>query len=706
MRARLKLLPLGEVKAFQDELLIVADDQDLSLGDFLARFPAAATEPLEDGLLARKLGSCFIQVLETVDADRAVYLPPRSNGSLLRAGVAGAGPDAGDAKPSAPEKTSRPNGPPDAATVSDRAGSLPERASEAGLGHPQQLGEREAVGLAYGQDIQVIASYLRAGLSVLIVCDKLVVPYLWSSIPAAAGRHPVLLGLPTEDASEGMGMGRGLRQKQLAHLKTLIGALHDDHVLVVPHLDLLAGGAADNLTTEARELVELLYHVEAGTRQGHDPLILAFADPSLALPEVLSSRFAVRFHLSGVPREVTVGAGPPRPLGQAMVTADEAAKFTSYQPDELYKNVAGMNPVRLRQAIVYAVNEFKARPGGTRDLVHAIRMFKTKTSANFEVPNVKFDDIGGYRAVKAELMRALTLMVGAYGLPDGVPPDLQRELIPRGFLFHGPPGTGKTLFAKAIANFLNATIQVVSGPEVTDMYVGESERKLREIFAEARRNAPAVVVFDEFDSIASKRSGREDGGSRAGNAIVAQILTEMDGFRPDVPMLVIGTTNRLDIIDEALLRPSRFRAVHIDLPDPDARRAIADIHARHFRIALPPGMLDVVAHATVGLNGDEIRAVFRDACVGQYCQAPAVAADAYRLGYLVGELRDSLQKREQSAAANRPAGASVRRSPDPGRPAPSGDTWVPIGGSAVSASAGRSDVPGPSSTDSPGEPAP
>src|SRR5215208_962862 len=101
---------------------------------------------------------------------------------------------------------------------------------------------------------------------------------------------------------------------------------------------------------------------------------------------------------------------------------------------------------------------------------------------------------------------------------EGISERQRGDLIPRGFIFHGPPGTGKTLFAKAIANKLNATIQVVSGPEITDMYVGESERKVRELFAAARRNAPAVLVFDEFDSIATRRSGRDDGGSRAGNA--------------------------------------------------------------------------------------------------------------------------------------------------------------------------------------------
>ena len=190
-------------------------------------------------------------------------------------------------------------------------------------------------------------------------------------------------------------------------------------------------------------------------------------------------------------------------------------------------------------------------------------MFKANNSATFELPNVSLDAIGGYDDVKVELQKALDIINGAISAPGGLSPQMRNELIPRGFIFHGPPGTGKTLFAKAVATAMGGTIQVVSGPEVTDMYVGESERKLRDLFAEARRNAPAVLVFDEFDSIAGKRTGRDDGGSRAGNAVVAQLLTELDGFRPEVPVLIIGTTNRIDIIDEALLRPSRFREIKI-----------------------------------------------------------------------------------------------------------------------------------------------
>ena len=154
--------------------------------------------------------------------------------------------------------------------------------------------------------------------------------------------------------------------------------------------------------------------------------------------------------------------------------------------------MAGLNPVRLRQAIRYSYQETEGRTEVTvKDLQQNIRKFKVQASSSFEIPTVTFAHIGGYAEVKAEIQRALDVMSAARTLPDEYQ-SLRGELIPRGFIFHGEPGTGKTLFAKAIANSMDATIQVVSGPEVTDKYVGESERKIRELFAEARRNAPAV----------------------------------------------------------------------------------------------------------------------------------------------------------------------------------------------------------------------
>jgi transitional endoplasmic reticulum ATPase len=462
-------------------------------------------------------------------------------------------------------------------------------------------------------------------------------------------------------------MARGLRQRQLAQLKTIIKGLIEGHVLVIPHLDLLAGGSDSSLPTESRELIELVY-------ENSDRPVLAFTDRSMEVPEVLAARFAVRILISGVSRTVTYPDGETRDIGRALVTKKEVARFEGYDVEGLYKNIAGMNPVRLRHAIKYAAQEHAAGdPVPVNELYLAIRAFKAQTSANFEVPDITFDHIGGYDGVKAELMRAMSLMTGSYNLPNE---KLRRELIPRGFIFHGPPGTGKTLFAKAVANVLNATIQVVSGPEVTDMYVGESERKVRELFAEARRNAPAVLVFDEFDSIATERSGRDDGGTRAGNALVAQILTEMDGFRPDVPMLVIGTTNRLDIIDEALLRPSRFKPIGIGLPDQTARRAIARVHAGHFNIAVSEELFEVIAMATEGMNGDDIRSLFRDACVGIYCQQPPALADAEHFGRLVGALRQAAEQRAAGASAHR------RRERGPARPAPSAG-MIALAGTAV-----------------------
>lgn len=510
----------------------------------------------------------------------------------------------------------------------------------------------QATHWAYAEEIETAASFLRANLSVLVVCDKLVVEHLYGPIVRQAGLTADVLRLPKPDEGGGI-MQRSLRQLQLAKLKELITDLKKGSVLVLPHLDLLAGGSDSNLPTESRELIELAYaHGDSSDTptQQNDRLILAFTDRSMELPEVLAARFAVRLLVSGVSRIVTYQNGEERPLGQALVTADEAAMFQDYKPDDLYKNVAGMNPVRLRQAIQYAVRENKDKaPVPVDQLYVALRAFKAQTSAKFEVPNITFDQIGGYHEVKVELQRALDLMQGGFKLPDE---ELRRDLIPRGFIFYGPPGTGKTLFAKAVANMLKATIQVVSGPEVTDMYVGESERKVRELFAEARRNAPAVLVFDEFDAIATERTGgRQDGGARAGNAIVAQILTEMDGFRPDVPMLVIGTTNRIDIIDKALLRPSRFKPIAIGHPDLEARQAIARIHAERFRIKFAEegqdyteDMLKAVAHYTDGFSGDHIQSLFRDACVAEHCQG--IAPSPERFGVLIGSLRKGTEQQE------------------------------------------------------------
>ena len=197
------------------------------------------------------------------------------------------------------------------------------------------------------------------------------------------------------------------------------------------------------------------------------------------------------------------------------------------------------------------------------------------------------------------------------------------RLLPRGIVFWGPPGTGKTLFAKAMASSLGACVIVVSGPELKSKWVGESEQNLRRIFVQARRSAPSLIVFDELDSFAARRGMYT--GSGVEHSMVNQLLTEMDGFRPEELVFVVGTTNLVESLDPALLRPGRFEFhIQVPLPDADDRRAIFAIYDRALGLSMTDAALehavaltgkhvpagpDVRAHG--GVTGDHVQAICR-----------------------------------------------------------------------------------------------
>ncbi|MDI9642370.1 MAG: CDC48 family AAA ATPase [Archaeoglobaceae archaeon] len=223
-----------------------------------------------------------------------------------------------------------------------------------------------------------------------------------------------------------------------------------------------------------------------------------------------------------------------------------------------------------------------------------------------EIPKVKWEDIGGLEKAKQELKEAVEW-------PLKYPEVFRTTNIkpPKGILLYGPPGTGKTLLAKAVANESNANFISVKGPELLSKWVGESEKHVRDMFKKARQVAPAIIFFDEIDSLAPRRGGIGD--SHVTERVVSQLLTELDGLEELREVVVIAATNRPDLVDPALLRPGRIeRHVYIPPPDKEARKEIFKIHLRNKPLA-EDVKIEELAEKTEGYSGADIEAICREA---------------------------------------------------------------------------------------------
>jgi transitional endoplasmic reticulum ATPase len=217
-----------------------------------------------------------------------------------------------------------------------------------------------------------------------------------------------------------------------------------------------------------------------------------------------------------------------------------------------------------------------------------------------EIPNVKWNDIGGLKEVKEELQEAIEWPLKypeIFAYMNTQPP--------KGVLLYGPPGTGKTMLAKAVANESEANFISIKGPEVLSKWVGESEKAIREVFRKARQAAPTIIFFDELDSITPVR-GSGMGSSQVTERVISQILTELDGLEELKNVVVIGATNRIDIVDPALLRPGRFdRLLNVPVPDLEARRDILKIHLDKKPLA-DDVKIDILADKTEGYSGADL----------------------------------------------------------------------------------------------------
>ncbi len=223
------------------------------------------------------------------------------------------------------------------------------------------------------------------------------------------------------------------------------------------------------------------------------------------------------------------------------------------------------------------------------------------------VPTVTYEDIGG---LKEEIQRIREMVELPLKHPElfrhlGIEP-------PKGVLLYGPPGCGKTLLAKAVANESNAHFISISGPEIMSKYYGESEKRLREIFEEAEKNAPSIIFIDEIDSIAPNRN---EVTGEVERRVVAQLLALMDGLKGRGEVIVIGATNRPEALDPALRRPGRFdREIEIGVPDREGRKEILQIHTRNVPLADDVD-LDELADITHGFVGADLAALVREAAM-------------------------------------------------------------------------------------------
>lgn len=257
-----------------------------------------------------------------------------------------------------------------------------------------------------------------------------------------------------------------------------------------------------------------------------------------------------------------------------------------------------------------------------------------------EVPNISWKDIGGLEDVKKDLKELVQYPIEYpelfedFGMTAG-----------RGVLFYGPPGCGKTLLAKAVANECQSNFISVKGPELLTMWFGESEANVREIFEKARGASPCVLFFDELDSIAQHRGqGRGDAGG-AGDRVMNQLLTEMDGMQAKKTVFIIGATNRPDIIDTALMRPGRLdQLIYIPVPDLESRKAILRASLRKSPVA-PDVDLDYIAEKTDKYSGADLVAICQAAAKHAISEAIQAKIEALKLGEQPTKSEPLIQKR-------------------------------------------------------------
>ena len=473
---------------------------------------------------------------------------------------------------------------------------------------PRKVSTFDAVEQCYEEQLRFATARLKEEVSVLIRCEKQTVPYLQSLIKrrlATEGKSVMIID--GRDEAEGGGTAR--LGRIVAQLRTLVNNTEQNRVFFLPYLDIITSTSMGGLTQEAREIMTIIHENPYLT-------LVAFEDPDFAIPELIAQAFPARCEMMGIARNKI----------SCLITELEARKFAvdNINLMSIFKYVSGLNPVRFREIMGIFAKKADYDPNIPNLLANYLKELRDYTACgDTSLSEIRLDrDIAGYSKVKKQITEnILNLLQATAAMKDDKQIQKIESIIPRGMIFHGPPGTGKTLFAKGIAEALNAAIYIVNGPELKSKWVGEGEANIRRLFARARATAPSVIVFDEIDSIAAARSASaSDGASQAAHSMVNQLLTEMDGFRKDQMVLVVGTTNFVQSLDPAFLRPGRFEyQIEIPYPEWDDRKAILTLYNRKFETGLNEQQVERITSWTgrptdLGTphTGDHLSALIKD----------------------------------------------------------------------------------------------
>ena len=324
----------------------------------------------------------------------------------------------------------------------------------------------------------------------------------------------------------------------------------------------------------------------------------------LGVPDAKGRKEILQIHTRNMPLESDVELDSLANKTYGFVGADLEALTKEAAMSALKRNLP---QITWRKEDEISQDILKKLKVSKKDFENALKMVEPSAMREImiEIPNVKWNDIGGLENVKQSLKEIIEwpLKNPEAFSKIGVKP-------PRGILLYGPPGTGKTLLAKAVANENGVNFISVRGPEVLSKWVGESEKHIREIFKRAKQVAPSIIFFDEIDALVPRR-GLEV-GTRVTENVVSQILTQMSGVEEMHNVVIIGATNRPDILDPALLRPGRFdRQVLVPAPDIKARLEVFRIHTK----SMPLKGVDIenLARRTEGYSGADIEALCREA---------------------------------------------------------------------------------------------